>query len=98
MSRERMVTRSINVGIYSVMTVNMDTLQVESVQVEIPSWNTMSDKKLTEAVQTALAYPHKYVQHEAVGTKEVLYGMPEADFIKLAKVLPPRTKQDDAED
>lgn len=98
MARERMVTRSINVGVYEVMTVNMATLKVDSVQVEIPSWNTMSDKKLTEAIQSALTPDQKYVQHSAVGVKEVLYGMPEADFIKMAKVLPPRTKQDDSEE
>lgn len=98
MSRERMVTRSINVGVYDVMTANMTTMQVDSVQVEIPSWNTMSDKKLTESIQSALTADQKYVQHTQTATKEVLYGMPEADFIKLAKVLPPRTKQDDTED
>lgn len=98
MSRERMVTRSINVGVYNVMTVDMQTLQVESTQVEIPSWNTMSDKKLTEAILSELTANQKYVQHTQAETKEVLYGMPEADFIKMAKVLPPRTKQDESEE
>lgn len=90
--RERMVTRTVATGNYKVMAVNMDSKQVEDVAVKIPSFNTLSDKNLLTAIQNALPENYKYVMHEAIGTEEVLYGMPEADFIKTAKVLPHRTK------
>lgn len=90
--RERMVTRTVATGNYKVMAVNMDTLKVEDIVVKIPSFNTLSEKNLFTAIQNALPENYKYVMHEATGTEEVLYGMSESDFIKLAKILPPRTK------
>ena len=90
MARERMVTRSVFVGVYDVMTVNMSTLQVESLQVEIASANTMKEKALKDAIVKAVPGGYNYVTHTASESKEVLYGMPEADFIRLAKVMPPR--------
>ena len=90
MARERMVTRSVFVGVYDVMTVNMNTLQVETLKVEIASANSMKEKQLKDAIENAVPEGYKYVTHSASESKEVLYGMPEADFIRLAKVLPSR--------
>lgn len=98
MSRVRMVTRSVSVVSYDVMTVNMDTLQVESLVMDVPSADTMSEKQVVTFIQNSLSANNKYVAHTANERKEVLYGMPESDFIRLAKVLPPRSKTDAVEE
>jgi len=90
MARERLVTRTVLETTYNVMVVNMETLKVESVQVKVCNANTMTEKKLLEVIQKLAPDNMKYVTHEVGETKEVLYGMPENDFIRLAKVLPPR--------
>lgn len=90
MARERMVTRTVKVTTFEVMSVNLETKQVETISVDIPSADTMTDKALTKAITEQVPADHKYVMHTETAETEVLYGMPEADFIKLAKVLPPR--------
>lgn len=98
MARVRMVTRNISVVTFDVMTVNMDTLQVENLNIDVPSADTLTEKQIVALIQNGLSAHSKYVTHTAHERKEVLYGMPEADFIRLAKVLPPRSKADATEE
>ena len=98
MARLRMVTRNVSVVTFDVMTVNMDTLQVENLTVDVPSADTLSEKHIVTLIQNTLSAHSKYVTHTAKGRKEVLDGMSDSDFIRLAKVLPPRSKADAAEE
>lgn len=98
MARQRMVTRNVAVVTFDVMAVNMATLKVENISVDVPSADSMNAKALEKCLIDLLPEGYKYVTHTADGRKEVLYGMPEVDFIRLAKVLPPRTKADAVEE
>ena len=98
MARVRMVTRSVSVVSFDVMTVNMDTMQVENLVIDVPSGDTIPEKQIVAFMQDTISAHSKYVAHTVKERKEVLYGMPETEFIRLAKVLPPRTKTDVAEE
>lgn len=92
--RERMVTRTVASVDYVCMTVNTDTRQVEDLTVNVPNGATMTDKARLKAITEALPATNTFVQVISETVKETLYGMTEEQFIKLAKVLPPRTKAD----
>ena len=94
MARERMVTRTVATAEYVCMTVNVNTRQVEDITVSIPSGMTMTEKARQKAISDALPETNTLVQITSETVKEILYGMTEDDFIKYAKVLPPRTKAD----
>ena len=92
MARERYVTRTVILNVAEVMTVNTTTAEVVTITAEIGGGLT-NDKDILKAVKKAHETDEvKCVKVMSVTTKEVLYGMPESDFIRLAKVLPPRTK------
>ena len=84
MARKRMVTR----------TVEQTTAQVQVRTYDIGGKYTDEDllKKLQKLFQTDTL---KLVHIESQTCKEVLLGMEEEDFIRLAKVLPPRTTNKD---
>lgn len=95
MARERMVTRTVELTVAEVMTLNTATAEVATVTYKVGG--TFKD---TNAVLKAVKKLHetdtfKCVAVQSVSTEEVLYGMPEAEFIKLAKVLPPRSNKAD---
>lgn len=92
--RERFVTRTIKVSDVKVMVVDMDTRQVETCEVTV---NLAGVKDAEKAVKAAIPEGKVFVAVESKSEREMLMGMPEAEFIKLAKELPPRTKEDDAE-
>ena len=92
MARERMVTRTVTAVEYEVMTVDMVSKSVSMDKVVIPSGDTMTDKARDKAIRASVPEGKLFVQVVSQTTSEVLYGMSESDFIKLAKVLPPRTK------
>ena len=94
MARERMVTRTVATVEYVCMTVNTSTRQVEDITVSIPSGMTMTEKARQKAIISALPETNTLVQVTSETVKETLYGMTEDDFIKYAKVMPPRTKED----
>lgn len=95
MARERMVTRTVNLTVAEVMTVNTTTAEVLTVTVEV-SGGLSTDKEIFKAVKAAHETDDvKCVKVMSVTAKEVLYGMSEAEFIRLAKVLPPRTVKDE---
>lgn len=95
MARERMVTRTVILTVAEVMTVNTTTAEVQITTFEIGG-GLSADKDILKAVKKAHETDDlKIVKLNEVTTREVLYGMPESDFIRLAKVLPPRTVKDE---
>lgn len=94
MSREKMVTRTITETIASVMYVNISTASVDYADYRLAGTfdsNEAIMKKLKKYYENEEI---KLVNIVNVDTVENLYGMPEAEFMKLAKVLPPRTQSE----
>lgn len=94
MARERMITRTVCNGVFDVMTVNPETKEVTNYEISVPSYNSLNEKQVLNIIIAELPAPLVHVTHTLVRTEEVLYGMPEVDFMKYAKVLPPRTKSE----
>ena len=92
MARERMVTRTVASVHYNVMVVDAESKTVENITVVIPSGDTMTEKGREKAIKSNIPAGKIFVQIVSEEITETLYGMSEQDFIKLAKVLPPRTK------
>ena len=92
MARERMITRTVFTTNYTVMVVNMGSKSVENITIAIPSGDTLTDKAREKAIKAMLPEGKMFVSITGETTTETLYGMTEQEFIKLAKVLPPRTK------
>lgn len=89
MARKRMVTRTVEQTTAQVMTLDITTAEVQVQQYDIGGRYTNDEllKKLQELFNTDTL---KLVYVESQSCKEVLLGMEEEDFIRLAKVLPPR--------
>ena len=85
-----MVTRTIVTTIYNCMVVDAKTKKVENLDVYIPSADTMNAKSLDKAIRLELPDGKLYVQAVDSRQVETLLGMTEQEFIRLAKVLPPR--------
>lgn len=94
MARKRMVTRTVEQTTAQVMTLDVTTAEVQIRTYDIGGKYTDEDllKKLQKIFQTDTL---KLVHIEEQTCKEVLLGMDEEDFIRLAKVLPPRTANKD---
>ena len=94
MARVRMVTRTVYATVCECLCMNTDTAEVIKKEFILTGDVDAKDrlkllKKTYEKDSLVIA---KII---AVRTEETLYGMPETDFIKLAKVLPPRgTKEE----
>ena len=92
MARERMITRTVFTTNYNVMVVNMENKSVENISISIPSGDILTDKAREKAIKAMIPEGKTFVTITGETTSETLYGMTEQEFIKLAKVLPPRTK------
>ena len=92
MARERMVTRTVVAVNYTVMVVNITDRSVHDLLITIPSGDILTDKAREKAIKERLTENQMFVSITGETTTETLYGMTEQEFIKLAKVLPPRTK------
>lgn len=90
MARKRMITRTVEQTTAQVMTLDVTTAEVQVRTYDIGGKYSDEDllKKLQNLFQTDTL---KLVHIEEQICKEVLLGMDEEDFIRLAKVLPPRT-------
>ena len=99
MARERMVTRTIVTREvyfkkYDIVTGKiMDDKMVFGVNVIIEN-NMQGVAKINEKLQS-FGQKATCVMIEHIDDKETLYGMTEDDFIRQAKVLPPRTNNDE---
>ena len=90
MSRMRMVTRTVEVNTYSVMTCNTETAEVRTIDFKvgvipqsIEPMKYLKKQYETETLKLCAIKSHT--------VETILYGMPEDEFIKNATVLPPRT-------
>lgn len=94
MARKRMVTRTIMQTSAEVMTIDVTTAEVQVRSYGIGGQYTNEDllKKLQKLFQTDT---FKLVHIESQECNEVLLGMDEEEFIRYAKVLPPRITNKD---
>lgn len=90
MARKRMVTRTIEQTTAQVMTLDVTTVEVQVKSYSIGGRFNDEEllKKLKKLFETDTL---KLVHIESQTCEEVLLGMDEEDFIRLAKVLPSRT-------
>ena len=97
MARKRMVTRTIEQTTAEVMTLNVSTAEVLTIEYTIGGLYSDADllKKLQEIFQTDEL---KLVHIEKQECTELLLGMTEEDFIRYATVLPPRANQNNIEE
>lgn len=93
MSRKRMVTRTVEQTTVQVMTLDVTTAEVQVCTYNIGGKYSDEDllKKLQKLFQTDT---FKLVHIETQRTEELLLGMPEDEFIRLAQVLPARNKSE----
>lgn len=88
MAKERMVTRTIEVTTYSVMTLNIETAEPLVVDYKITGTvNVDPLKHLKKLYETDTL---KLVAITGEERETALYGMTEQEFIRLAEVMPPR--------
>lgn len=90
MARERMVTRTVSFTECKFMAMVVSTASVVTDTVKVSGvFDSNEDilKAVKKSYETADYKPTVVVSSEV---KEILYGMPEEDFIRLAKELPPR--------
>lgn len=94
MARNRMVTRIVMQTTAQVMTLDVTTAEVQVRPYDIGGQYNDEEllKKLQKLFQTDTL---KLVHIESHTCNEVLLGMDEEDFIRLAKVLPPRNTNKD---
>ena len=101
MARERMVTRTVNGYNYTCMTVNPKT-QTPGTGIFTLTGVKLDDKHALAEIQKRYTTSDCIPVHIlSCDESETLYGMPESEFIRLAKILPPRkdytTSENDAE-
>lgn len=90
MARERIITRTIESNIFEVMTCNIETAEVKTIEIRtgvLPA-STKPERYLKKNYETDTIKICAIVSHR---TEQALYGMPEDEFLKYAKLLPPRT-------
>lgn len=92
MARVRMVTRTVVVTVAEVMCVDVTTAEVQIKKLEMSGSFADNDTLLKAIKKQHENDSFKCVAVQGTEEKEVLYGMEEIEFIKLAKVLPPRAK------
>ena len=90
MARERMVTRTVVVTTVEVMCLDVTTAEVAIKPFEVSGTFTDKESALKVIKKHNETDTFKCVAVQEMTENEVLYGMSEIDFIKLAKVLPPR--------
>lgn len=89
MARKRMVTRTIEQTTAHVMTIDVTTAEVQVK--EYPIGGRFNDEELLKRLKKLFETDTlKLVHIESQSCEEVLLGMDEEDFIRLAQVLPPR--------
>ena len=99
MAKERMVTRTLTITTVEVITVDITTATTGKCVYDIVGDHTFDTalKAVKELYETETT---KIVTITDLVLNDYLYGIPESDFIKMAKILPPRntTKVGDEND
>lgn len=93
MARERMVTRTVEEAEVEVLYVFVSTQEVGKTTLKI-SATVGQDKALAYIQKHFQTTDMKFVAITSYTVHEILYGMPEQEFIANAKILPPRTTTD----
>lgn len=93
MARERMVTRTVEVSTIEVMCLNVETCEVSTQNFELSGYYDDFNVALKSVRKLYETDKFKVVTVQNITVKEVLYGMPEIDFIRMAKVLDPETRK-----
>lgn len=94
MAKEKMITRSFNVTMATVMTVDTVSCEVET-KVVLLSGKFDNSEKLLSACKKHLETEHlKVVSVTSTEEFKKLYAMSENEFINHATELEPRTKKD----
>ena len=90
MARVPQVTRTIPTTVATIFCVNTETRDTFEQSITLPR-TYKDDSKMMKAIEKALeGEPIKAVSITGSEVHETLYGMTEQEFIKYAKVLPPR--------
>lgn len=89
MARERMVTRTVEEAEVEVMYVQISTQEVGKTTIKI-SATVGQDKALAYIQKNFQTDDMKYITINSYTVHEILYGMPEQEFISHAKILPAR--------
>lgn len=93
MARERMVTRTVEVSTIGVMCLDVETCEVSvrnfGMSGRYEDFN-VALKAVRKEYETEV---FKCVAVQHINVNEVLYGMKEADFIRMAKILDPETRK-----
>lgn len=98
MARVRMVTRTVESTVATVMCVDITSASVSNVERTI-SGKYEDKADVLKAVQAIFDTDTvKNVSVVSFTTNVTLYGMPEQDFIKNAKILPPRKANEDTDE
>ena len=89
MAREKMVTRTLTITSLEVMTVDITTATTGTARFDVVGDYTFDTalKAVKELYETETT---KIVTITDLVLNDYLYGMPESDFIKMAKILPAR--------
>ena len=89
MARERMVTRTLTITTVEVMTVNITTATTGTDRFDIVGEHTFDTalKAVKEIYETDTT---KIVTITDLVLNDYLYGIAESEFVKMAKILPPR--------
>lgn len=95
MARERMVTRTITTTTVGVLVVNVNTSEVQTKHFVLGQLTNKDEKAMLKNAQKQMDNETEKglwvcVSIKDVKEEETLYAMTEQDFIKYAKVLPPR--------
>ena len=90
MARERMVTRTVEVNTFEVMTVNVETADVQIREFKIGGEYDKTKDALALLKKQYEIETLKLVSVTNHSVETVLYGMPERMFIEFSEVLPPR--------
>ena len=93
MARQRMVTRTVNENTYTCMCVDTVSAEIVNKDYVVGVEFDTDDAGLKYFQKQYNTETFKVVAVVAHSVKEILYGMPEADFIRLAKILPPRSSE-----
>lgn len=91
MARMRMVTRTVNENTYTCMCVDTESAEIINRDFVMGVEFDSDDAALKYFQKNFNTDNFKVVTVVAHSVKEILYGMPESEFIRLAKVLPPRS-------
>lgn len=95
MARERMVTRTVITTTIDVLVINIETAEVGTKSFVLGQNMVKDEKTMLNNAQVMMDGQAgnnlwKCVAIKNIVEEETLYGMTEQDFLKYAKVLPPR--------